>query len=55
MHMRDFIASMREQLARWRSELANIEPPTNAGEQAAAEALRAFIAEGDKIVADSGY
>jgi hypothetical protein len=55
--MREFVADMRRKIEQWKSELTNLEA-SDANEWVKAqigEQLSAWIAEGKRIIADSGY
>jgi len=54
-HMRESMIKMRREIEGWKADLAKAEAASNPVAVQVAVALRAWIAEGEKIIADSGF
>ena len=55
MHMPEAMAALRQDIERWKAQLAHVDPDSEVVGRKTAEALLAWIAEGEKLVAASGY
>ena len=53
--MREFVADMRQQIDRWKAELATIGDPENLAELTVAQSLRQWIFAGEALLASAGY